>query len=112
VCVCLYGHVCVCLCNHACVFVCGHVLQHLVAATYMCVRLFVYERENKCVCVRAPRFAVTNRNLFALVYLCVCVCGREKNGESVYVSLVFCHYGVATISRLPKNIGLFCRRAL
>jgi len=38
----------------------------------------------------------------------------ENNSKNLYVQTVYYKIGyeVATISRLPKNIGLFCKRAL
>ena len=69
------------------------------------------------VCVLAATYlGVLQRNnspLFICAYVCVCVC--------IY-DYMYCHvtlvamgsrlYGVATISRLLKIIGLFCKRAL
>ena len=60
------------------------------------------------------------------VCMCVCVCVCEHLCVCVFVCVFrFAHdpvtlhswfhlltYGVATISRLPKNIGLICKRAL
>jgi len=52
------------------------------------------------------------------VYVCVCVCARKYmyiRGLLIQVSCTaiklecFLTYGVATISRLLKIIGLFCR---
>ena len=59
-----------------------HFLRSIIE---MCVCVCVREM---CVCVRVGE-------------MCVCVCVREM-----------CVYGVATISRLLKMIGLFCKRAL
>jgi len=53
------------------------------------------------------------------VCVCVCVCQREREREFVCVKEGVCvrerdatMYGVATMSRMLKNIGLFCKRAL
>jgi len=40
--------------------------------------------------------------MYVCVCVCVCVCG----------SIVIWVYGVASVSRLLKMIGLFCKRAL
>ena len=60
---------------------------------YVCVRVRV--RVRVCVCV------------FVRVCVCVheCVCGSVGGFACVFVRI----YGVATISRLLKIIGLFCR---
>jgi len=52
-----------------------------------CVRMCVCVRACMCVCV--------------CMYVCVCMC--------VCVMVEGCNYGMATISRLLKIIGLFCR---
>ena len=54
-----------------------------------CERERERERESVCVCVR----------------VCVYVCVRAQSDKSA-------RYGVATMSRLLKIIGLFCKRAL
>ena len=41
--------------------------------------------------------------------VCVCVCVEKREHTSVGDNRV---YGVATITRLLKNMGLFCKRAL
>jgi len=58
------------------------------------------------------------------VHVCVCVCERERVciclSACVYISLPCCLnldfcieiYGVATVSRIDKIIGFFCKRAL
>jgi len=55
-----------------------------------------------CVCVRemCVCVCVSKRDV------CVCVCVREMCVREM------CVYGVATISRRLKIIGLFCKRAL
>jgi len=78
---------------------------------------------------------IKNLNSFPLkrcIRVCGCVCviererekERERERERVYVrardcvSVCVCAFqlvgsdGVATISRLPENVGLFCKRAL
>ena len=49
------------------------------------------------MCWRAPHFCFLTQN--ARRYVCVCMSCRRVSA-----------YGVATSSRLPKNIGLFCKR--
>jgi len=79
--------VCVCVCVRVCVCVC------------------------MCVCVRV---CVRER---VLVYLCVDkqptpIEHSSNNVESESILLSAYAYGVATISRLLKDIGLFCNIAL
>ena len=80
---------CVCGCVCECVGVC--------ASVWVCVR--VCGRVDLCVCGRG-RETETERRVER---------EREKVCLNVY-NCVFVHaYGVATISRLFKIIGLFCR---
>ena len=47
-----------------------------------------------------------------VVYVCVCVCVCVRMYVYLYISekaTQYSWYGLATISRLLKNIGLFCR---
>jgi len=88
-------------------------LSSVLSSTISCVRLVcekeserVRGRDGVCVCM--------------CVYVCVCVC------VCVCVSVCVCdntcrhrhkcrhrhRYGVASISRLLKIVGLFCKRAL
>jgi len=75
--------VCVCVCVCVCVYAC------------VCERGSAKprERENECACV--------------------CVCERERERERVCVREreYVCNYGVASVSRIDKIIGLFCKRA-
>jgi len=84
-------NVCVCVC-----------MCHLWVCVCVCVSPMIV-----CVCIR-------------VTYACVCVCVYMS---SMSVCVYLCHlwvenihasdwYGVATISRLLKIIGLFCKRAL
>jgi len=57
---------------------------------------------------RMDRETVWSRNLNVLS-LISSMSGKE---ESFWAYLHVAYYGVATISRLPKNIGPFCKRAL
>ena len=64
------------------------------------VYVYVYVCVSECECVR--------------VCVCVCVCARVcacMNFMQV-LEILSRPYGVATISRLLKIIGLFCKRAL
>jgi len=101
-----------------CAYVCG---KESVCSVCKCV----WERE----CVQCVHMGVGPR---VCVCACVCVCAHDltafhdTRGVCVYVrerERVVCvcvcvcvhddaYYGVAMISRLPKNIHLFCKRAL
>jgi len=92
VCVCVYTHLCVrvCLCEGRSSAGLAFVpLHQLICLTrkFQIPALPVHV----CVCV--------------YTYMCVRVC------ESVYIQHALPFYGVASISRLLKIIGLFCKRA-
>ena len=55
-----------------------------------------------CMCVSA--------RVCIYVWVCVCVCMYIR--VCIHVLRILGMYEVATISRLPKNIGLFCKRAV
>ena len=85
-CVCAWS-VCVCVCADQCVCVC--VCVCVCACVCVCVCVFVCVCARVCVRVRANSISTQKRPT------CYPPC-----------------YGVATISRLLKIIGLFCKRAL
>jgi len=92
--VCVY-HLCIiCVCvTHVCELIMCVSLDHL------CVVVSV------CVCHVCVSFAcIICVHQLCVCVICVCV--------SYVWDLITCVYGVATISRLLKIIGLFCKRAL
>jgi len=57
--------------------------------------------------------------LYMCVYVCMCVCVRsclkERKREDFVCVFIYTYvdtFGVSTVSRLLKIIGLFCQRAL
>jgi len=83
---------------HVCARVCACLFVHVCVS--MCVRVFVYLCERVLICVYC---------MHVRECVCMCVCRIfffARVRECVFV------YGVATISRLLRIIGLFCRRAL
>jgi len=93
--VCVHVRVCMCSCMYVCVCVCVCVCVG-VCASWICSQLTLADYANLPVCV----------HVCLCVRVCVCVC------MCVFVCVCvswICRYGVATISRLLKIIGLFCR---
>jgi len=95
--VCACACVCVCIFEFLCVYMSVFPLVgvHDCERACVCVRL--------CVCAMCP-FAAEYGDETTCVYVFICMCVRER--LCVYTS----RYGVATISRLVKIIGLFCKR--
>jgi len=84
-------------------------LQHtapveIAVYTNRCVCVCVCEFECECVGVCVCEFECE------CVCVCVCVCVPLYANKIGQYSIIA--YGVATISRLLKIIGLFCKRAL
>ena len=99
VCVCMCACVC-CVCVCVCVFVCVCVC----VCVWVCVRV--------CLCLCLCLFVC----LFVCVYVCVCACVCAcvlccKRFLESQLNNRYTTHGVATISRLLKIIGLFCKRA-
>jgi len=59
-----------------------------------------------------PNGPLVPMNESCLVYVCVCVRKRTLLPLSSWYPLWSPHHEVATISKLHKNMGLFCKRAL
>jgi len=124
-CVCARVCVCVRVCTRVCVCVCACVRVCMCVCMRMCPYTSMYEYIHVkiwmcvcvCVCVRACVFVF-------VCNLCVCTFAGTWN-VSTYCFVLGCRwmygkciwfnstaYGVATISRFLKMIGLFCKRAL
>jgi len=88
---------CMCVCRRECVCVCVCVTGN------MCVCV----SQGMCVCTHISGDVWARRNTLG----CTGVCCRYVY-RGVCVCVILCVYGVATISRLLKIIGLFCKRAL
>jgi len=90
VCVCAYMGLCgcmwVCLCG--CIH-CYNVCGAIIVRVHVCV---------VCVCVCVYTYTIFQQNM---VHICV-VCRYVKKNA----------YGVASVSRINKMIGLFCKRVL
>jgi len=82
-----------------CVRVC--VSQVSAASNAGAFTLMYAAQVNVCV------VSVCARCVSSCVRVCVCACTHER--DSVCVSMYHVYYGVATISRLLKITGLFCR---
>jgi hypothetical protein len=86
--VCMY--VCIYVCMHVCMYMCVYVFMHVCMHVCMYVCMYISDRETE--------------NLRALVHVYAhvhwwCRCGTYT-------------YGVASVSRIDKIIGLFRKRAL
>jgi len=96
--VCVCGCVCMCVC--VCVYLC------------VCVCVFVCLRVCACVCVWKTHSRDPIIGLIS-VFVCVCACVFVREKLILIIRLIlFAHIWMATISRLLKIIGLFCKRAL
>jgi len=112
----VYVFTCVCMCKYICVFACACACMMCHALlpsdsewqTYVCcMYMYMYSRTSVCV------------SISVCVCLCVCVymmyvrCAHTAAAEWPQMVdlcvLLCCMHGVATISRLLKIIGLFCR---
>jgi len=100
-----HGYLCMC---YVCVYMC------------VCMCVCVYVDVYVCMFGTASLdlMPTWNSPTDICVYMCVCVCARRSVCLHVCVhwmhvyTMVWHHYGVATINRLLKIIGLFCKRAL
>jgi len=88
-------HICVCVCVRACVCVCVHAYVHVCMCVGVCVYIYMWVGRWVCMCVYVGV-------VYTYVYVCIRVC-TSCMPES---------YGVASISRIDKIIGLFWKRAL
>jgi len=129
VCACLCACVCACACACACVWymLCVRVLLGLTSDAHGTQLLCVYVRVCVCgwVCVCVCRCVCVG--VLCLSGECVCVVNMENSCANKRVSIectcvvnivvvfyvriirVLYKYGVAMISWLLQNIGLFCR---
>jgi hypothetical protein len=99
----------VCACVNLCIDIfCVNLLSSLIEVnTGVCIDFCVCMRVYmSCVWFCYPR---SFKSILVRVFMCVCVCVCMC--ACVCIICVWC-YGVATISRLLKIIGLFCKRAL
>ena len=116
-CTCMHTCMCMCMCMYTCVYVrvYVHVSIHIYVWIHTCKDMNVCVCECVCVCVRV---------FFCSCVIYLCTFAGTWN-VSTYCCVLGCHwmygkciwfnstaYGVATISRLLKMIGLFCKRAL
>ena len=87
--VCMYVCTYVCMCSCACMYVCMYVCMHV--CMYACMYVCVY------VC------------MYVCLYACFRRCSQEVMPPRLISdnSFIYIH-----ISRMLKNIGLFCKRAL
>ena len=89
VCVCVCGRTCVCVCVCLCVFVC-------VCACNRSTRCCKKTKSIKC----QATFRCVHIRIHIYTHICIYVNNRTQS-EDVY--------GVATVSRINKIMGLFCR---
>ena len=61
---------------------------------------------------RSICLSLAESSMYSCVSVCVCIVMYLYIYIYTYLCVYSCIYGVATISRLPKIIGLFCKRAL
>ena len=107
--VCAREHACVYVCVCVCVFVRLHVCRYVRVLVYACVCLV-------CTCVHtwkkknhvSPADSTRYELLSSWVVSSMCVCDIKQQVCETDESA----YGVATIRRLLKIIGLLCKRAL
>jgi len=83
-------------------------MRHLSNGT--CTRVCVRMREGVCVGVYVFACVCLCVCLGVRVLVCVSTCACRRMDKCLHVAPI--RYGVATISRLLKNIRLFCKRAL
>jgi len=112
--VCVYVCVCVCVC--VCVRArAGAAYSYMYICVCVCFCVCIY----LCACTRPPRergcvHGCRCMSLCVCARTCVCVCMYACDFVCFYQDA--CKrknvYGVATISRMLKNIGLFCKRDL
>jgi len=102
---------CIAMCSSVlqCVAVCCSVLQ--------CVRKRLNNGEHTLcvvVCCSVLQRVAAGCSVLQCVAVCCRVCRKEKRMVSIHrdTEKYNVYYGVATISRLPQNISLFCKRAL
>jgi len=120
VCVCVCVYVCVCVCMCVCVCVCVCALICLCMSECMCVCSLKKWITRTIINHKSPRFT-DHSYVYMCAFMCVCVCLSVWKWTCVHVCACACacmlkinrtYYGVATISRLLKTIGLFCKRDL
>ena len=91
-----------------------------ICCAYVCmwkIKTFCEWVRESLMCMPFIHSGYSRQSICRHMSVCVCVCVRERKWLSERVLDVYaCHsyvsYGVATISRLLKIIGLFCKRAL
>jgi len=124
-CVCVFFHVCMCVCVRACVWCvysigyifskrseCRHHLPILSTNIYICSRLSF----RMCVCWSVGQWVLSVFLSFAhwLTHFCLSRARAHSlftpdSARSGAHSLFTRHYGVATVSRIDKIVGLFYR---
>ena len=77
------------------------------------IRSWWHELLSRTRCYEAPSFLTNECRICESQVFLVYICGTQELGtRTCHICKVGMSYGVATISRLLKVIGLFCKRAL
>ena len=104
-------HTCICAHSHTHAGTVIGTHRHPYAQLYMCVRVLacmcVYKKEWARAIVRERESRV---NIYTHVCMCSCVCMRLL--VRLIVIVIICVHGTASVSRIDRIIGLFCKRAL
>jgi len=100
----MYVHMYTCTCTYMHIYTCTHV--------YLCIYMYVF-----CATINHLRHTQScvicaMCTCYVYIYMCAlytCTCIHIYLCIYMYKYCAACSYGVATISRLFKIIGLFCR---
>jgi len=101
---------------------CIHPYIHLSLHTFIFIPAFVHIHSSPHTCIFIPAFIPTYMYMSIHVWMNVCMqgCMQEWMWHSMYIRVLLqhragmhsYHYGVASVSRINRIIGLFCKRAL
>ena len=107
--ICMHTHMytCINICTY--IYLCVYIYLHVCVDVYINTLIYIYIYVCSAPSLTAPEsrtkyFYMARANTYTYLYVCIYMRIR------LYIHINMCVYGVATVSRIGKIIGLVCRK--